>query len=917
MSTTVDVDVYAHDRSASSTFDRVGNAAARNAGGLKHFGATLAGVFTGAALYNGARDLTHLLVDMGAKAADDEESTRRLALQLHNSAHATDIQVASVEDWITAQGQALGVTDDELRPALARATTATHDLAAAQDDVSLAMDVAAGKQKSLQSVVEALSRGEDGNTASLARLGVQTKDAAGHALTFDQITQQLAKTFHGQAAAAADTAAGRYKILRTEFGELEESIGYKLLPVATDLGNWMLDDGVPAAQELTHWLGDELGPTVRDIGGWFSDNQDDIENFAKVVGQDVVGGLKTVVQVGGGAVRVFNALPDPLRAVTAEVAIAAAVIPKLSNAINGMTGAIGLSEGKLGGWRKALVLTAGVAGIGAIEEGARTGSHSVSILGDALTGAFVGGTLGSAIPLIGTGVGAIAGAAAGAGAGLIQMQKAADKAGDSSKNATPDVEGLAASLNQLTGATTAATRAEVLKDLQTAHAIDAGAALGLTTRELINASLGQQSAYNKMQTTIKTATLSSNEYMDSQGAVHRTNEAAYRSAALLTQTIDGLGDSVDKTRADVLAQAIAAEDLTSVYRAFPRKVATEIDAEGIVPTAKGVAELAIKYDAMDKRHVQALISAAGTDLSVTQVQRVINKLNELHDKTVHVDTIYTTTGKAIPLPGGGSTSSKSSGGGSGKTPRTGSNQRSLTDILGDRLRGSSDHGWGGLGHNQLTTAGADLLSSLVSGIEKGRKPLNKVLNAIHHDIENKLKARDQLQALHDQLAGGFSGFQESVFSVQGTDAGPVTLDQLLAKAASEKAKAAQVDQDVQALLNGGVSQDLIQQLQSEGGAGIEALHALAGANADQIKQIVDDNAAAQASYAHSGQVTADKFYNQAIAQANAQLAIAQGVEKTVQKIDDLASRIERIEFTIHGSDLVASLVKDKKNKGKQ
>jgi hypothetical protein len=54
-----------------------------------------------------------------------------------------------------------------------------------------------------------------------------------------------------------------------------------------------------------------------------------------------------------------------------------------------------------------------------------------------MTGAFVGGTLGSAIPVIGTAIGAVGGAAVGAGIGLFKMHKHADQAGDSAKPTRP------------------------------------------------------------------------------------------------------------------------------------------------------------------------------------------------------------------------------------------------------------------------------------------------------------------------------------------------------------------------------------------------------------------------------------------------------------------------------------------------
>jgi hypothetical protein len=145
----------------------------------------------------------------------------------------------------------------------------------------------------------------------------------------------------------------------------------------------------------------------------------------------------------GDAVKFFSALPNPVKSATAELAIAAVVVPKLSGALNGLSSSVGLNTGRLVGWRKALLMTAGIAGIGAIEEGARKGNKAVSLMGDALTGAFVGGTVGSAIPVIGTAIGAVGGAAVGASIGLVKMHNAADRAGESSSDASPKIGNLA------------------------------------------------------------------------------------------------------------------------------------------------------------------------------------------------------------------------------------------------------------------------------------------------------------------------------------------------------------------------------------------------------------------------------------------------------------------------------------------
>lgn len=174
-------------------------------------------------------------VKAGQAAAQDEAAQAQLAQQLRQAAGASDAQISSLENWITAQGKATGITDDELRPALSRLATATGDVDEAQRLAALALDTAAGSGKSFQQVTEAMVRAQNGSVGGLSRLGVETKNAAGETKTFAEIQRDLATKYMGAAAKAADTTAGKQKILTTQFGELQEQIGAKLLPVMVQL----------------------------------------------------------------------------------------------------------------------------------------------------------------------------------------------------------------------------------------------------------------------------------------------------------------------------------------------------------------------------------------------------------------------------------------------------------------------------------------------------------------------------------------------------------------------------------------------------------------------------------------------------------------------------------------------------------
>lgn len=202
------------------------------------------GQVSGRILAGGLLLVAAAAVKAGQAAADDELAQAKLAQTLRKATGATDAQIASIEDWITQQGMLLGVTDDELRPAISKLAAATGDVTEAQKLATLAMDVSAGAHKDLNQVVEALQKAQNGSVGGLSRLGVATKNAAGETKSFDEIQKDLAKTYSGAAAAAADTTAGKQKILQTRFAELQEEVGERLQPALlrlTDAGLKVVD----------------------------------------------------------------------------------------------------------------------------------------------------------------------------------------------------------------------------------------------------------------------------------------------------------------------------------------------------------------------------------------------------------------------------------------------------------------------------------------------------------------------------------------------------------------------------------------------------------------------------------------------------------------------------------------------------
>lgn len=191
---------------------------------------------------------------MAKNAAEDAAGARRLAVALQNTTGATKAQTDAVEEWIAKQGTQLGVSDDQLRPSLQRLAQATGDVAKAQKLAAVAMDVSAGSGQSLESVSKLIAKAQQGQVAGLAKLGVATKDASGKTLSFDQIMQNMSKTFGGQAAAAADSADGKLARFKLTIDEAQESIGYLLLPALSAVATILTANVIPAVNGTVTWL---------------------------------------------------------------------------------------------------------------------------------------------------------------------------------------------------------------------------------------------------------------------------------------------------------------------------------------------------------------------------------------------------------------------------------------------------------------------------------------------------------------------------------------------------------------------------------------------------------------------------------------------------------------------------------------
>lgn len=296
-----------------------------------------------------------LAVD-GVKAAiEDAAAQTKLATTLKNVTGATESQIAATEDYITKTSLAFGVTDEELRPSLERLARATGDVQRAQKLQTIAIDVAAGSGKSLEAVTNAMAKAAEGNTASLAKLGVGLTSAQLKTMSMDEITTKLSETFKNQASVQADTFQGKMNRLQIAFDEGKETVGKYILDAITPMVEIVVNKVIPAIQNFTSNLGDKLQPVMKVISPIINglksafnsvrdslqDNNDKLQpfyNFMKAIYNFAKDYLAPIIGTGLG--KAFEVLGKIIAGIIDTFADFVDKISKIYNAIKGIIDAI-------------------------------------------------------------------------------------------------------------------------------------------------------------------------------------------------------------------------------------------------------------------------------------------------------------------------------------------------------------------------------------------------------------------------------------------------------------------------------------------------------------------------------------------------------------------------------------------------
>lgn len=359
----------------------------------------------------------------------------------------------------------------------------------------------------------------------------------------------------------------------------------------------------------------------------------------KGAGGDFVDILKTIWKAAEGTVKFLDGLPGPVKSFGVEAGIAALILPRLTAGITAGTTAVrnqitylrvlklemtdatrrtqlaGAAMGKLA---TAATTAAGIGGMLALTESAKSSNNAIKVLGSTAGGALLGFSVGGPI-------GAAVGGAGGLAGAMASLKTETQKANEAIAIAKRKAQDYKNTLDPLTGAITAVTRAAVLQRLEDAGALETGTRLGLTQRQLVNAALGREAATRKLNRALFDQGV---VFDDSGKAVLQYDDANRLMQADLITLSQIVADSTRTTEENadkVREQALATRSLKELFKDFPKDIRTQMRLLGVPDSKQKIRELgrAIK---LTPEQVTTILKVTGVDDSVKDVDKFVEKV---------------------------------------------------------------------------------------------------------------------------------------------------------------------------------------------------------------------------------------------------------------------------------------------------
>lgn len=539
-----------------------------------------------------------------------------------------------------------------LKTMLTRLVPSTEAASSAMDDLGLKFTNSDGSFKSLGQIAQQLKTKMSGLSDEQRTLALNTifgSDASRAATVLMKegsagIREYIKATKDQNAAQEMAQArmSGTEGALEKLSGAIETAqlrIGQELAPVVIAGADAFSDKLVPAIEtgiDAAKDIANALAPAVSEIAEALGHLGGEGDAVGSVFENVFIPALETASEVIGGLVNFVDNLPGPVKEIGVQAGIAALILPRFTGAVAAGTTAIQNQitylrvlklemtdtatrtqalTGAMSRLKGAATAAAGIGGMVLLTQAATETNKKLGLLeataGGALLGFSVGGPWGAAI---------------GGGAGLLYGLSNAAKDADGAVNslgervgtveewgavAKKNYDDIRASLDQLTGAYGEATTAAVYNALQEQGAFKGLSNLGLTRRQVVQATMGEAGAVKEVNNALKLSNI--------------TTERAANAAVALKGGMDAAGGTLKKSSKDIRDTTRATINLDKALKGVPEKKRLKIEEQGLVPTTRGIARLTRQYNLTPKQ-VRTIIRETGADTTMKQVRKLISQM---------------------------------------------------------------------------------------------------------------------------------------------------------------------------------------------------------------------------------------------------------------------------------------------------
>lgn len=191
--------------------------------------------------------VTDWLTGSLAAAQKNELSMAQLGQTLKENVPNWDGNSTAIENYITSAEKASAFSKDDLRSSLNLLVGATHDVTKAENDQTIATNLARYKNMDLQSATQLVVDVEAGRYKGLVQLGINTKGLTSSTQALAEVMDKVG----GQDTSYLGTEAGQMQELTNQIDDLQVELGQKLMPVFKQVLTFLNNNFIPGVQALS------------------------------------------------------------------------------------------------------------------------------------------------------------------------------------------------------------------------------------------------------------------------------------------------------------------------------------------------------------------------------------------------------------------------------------------------------------------------------------------------------------------------------------------------------------------------------------------------------------------------------------------------------------------------------------------